>query len=121
MIYLDGQPTAEFVPEIADNLTTDDSSKALSAKQGKVLKDKIDSLIKVEQTTISVTVSANSHLWSGRVKPSDTSYSWYLYSVIPLDAGLIVAGYNDDGILVRNVTNSPITANLNQRWFGILN
>jgi len=39
MIYLNGQPTAEFVPEIADNLTTDDSTKALSAKQGKVLND----------------------------------------------------------------------------------
>lgn len=42
MIYANGQPTAEFVPEIADNLTTDDSSKALSAKQGKVLNDKLE-------------------------------------------------------------------------------
>lgn len=40
MIYVNGQPTAEFVPEIADNLTTDDSAKALSAKQGKVLNEK---------------------------------------------------------------------------------
>ena len=40
MIYLNGQATAEFVPEIADNLTTDDSAKALSAKQGKVLNEK---------------------------------------------------------------------------------
>ncbi len=39
MLRLNGQKVAEFVPEIADNLTTDDSTKALSAKQGKVLNE----------------------------------------------------------------------------------
>lgn len=39
MLRLNGVKVAEFVPEIADNLTTDDSTKALSAKQGKVLND----------------------------------------------------------------------------------
>lgn len=34
--------TKSDIPVIADNLTTNDSSKVLSAKQGKILKDKID-------------------------------------------------------------------------------
>lgn len=44
MLRLNGRNVAEFVPEIADNLTTNDSTKALSAKQGKVLNNKIDSV-----------------------------------------------------------------------------
>lgn len=43
MLRLNGVKVAEFVPEIADNLTTDDSTKALSAKQGKVLNDNLGS------------------------------------------------------------------------------
>lgn len=41
MLRLNGVKVAEFVPEIADNLTTNDSTKALSATQGKVLNDKV--------------------------------------------------------------------------------
>lgn len=44
MLRLNGVKVAEFVPEIADNLTTEDSTKALSAKQGKVLKNEINSV-----------------------------------------------------------------------------
>ncbi len=40
-LYKGDTPLATFVPQIADNLTTDDSTKALSAKQGKVLNDKV--------------------------------------------------------------------------------
>lgn len=59
MIYVNGQATAEFVPEIADNLTTDDSTKALSAKQGKVLNEKIDDIGNID-TIIAPTNSATS-------------------------------------------------------------
>lgn len=38
-LYKGDKPLATFIPQIADNLTTDDSTKALSAKQGKVLND----------------------------------------------------------------------------------
>ena len=36
-LYKGDTPLATFVPEIADNLTTNDSTKALSAKQGRIL------------------------------------------------------------------------------------
>ena len=39
-LYKGDKPLATFIPQIADNLTTDDSTKALSAKQGKVLNEK---------------------------------------------------------------------------------
>lgn len=40
--------------DIADNLTTDDSTKVLSAKQGKVLKDELDSheIVKATETVL---------------------------------------------------------------------
>lgn len=41
---LSASPTQKGLVQIADNLTTDDSNKALSAKQGKTLKDEIDGL-----------------------------------------------------------------------------
>lgn len=40
-LYKGDKPLATFAPQIADNLTTDDSTKALSAKQGKVLSDRV--------------------------------------------------------------------------------
>ena len=43
-LYKGDKPLATFVPQIADNLTTNDSTKALSAKQGKVLNEKIESM-----------------------------------------------------------------------------
>lgn len=46
------------IPEIADNLTTDDSTKALSAKQGKVLKEKIDEM---EDGISLLTIPANTY------------------------------------------------------------
>lgn len=88
---------------------------------GVSVKNRLDDLITVDQTSISVNVPANSHVWSGRTLPSDTNYAWHLYSVIPLDSGLIVAGYNDDGILVRNITGAAISSTLNQKYFGIHN
>lgn len=39
-LYKGDTPLATFIPQIADNLTTNDSTKALSAKQGKVLNEK---------------------------------------------------------------------------------
>jgi len=42
---LSGKPTIPTVPTIADNLTTDDATQTLSAKQGKVLNDLIGTAI----------------------------------------------------------------------------
>ena len=46
-----------IMPQIVDNLTTSDATKALSAKQGKVLNDKISSSIKVAYRYIETTFS----------------------------------------------------------------
>lgn len=45
--YVDNEisDVRDDIPEIADNLTTDDSTKTLSAKQGKILNDKINNII----------------------------------------------------------------------------
>ena len=41
VLYKGDTPLATIAPKVVDNLTTDDSTKALSAKQGKVLNDKL--------------------------------------------------------------------------------
>ena len=67
-LYKGDKPLATFVPQIADNLTTDDSTKALSAKQGKVLNDKIEGRIK--KKTVSVTIP------SGQTGAIDTQIAY---------------------------------------------
>ena len=51
-LYKNGRKMGEYVPEIADNLTTNDSTKVLSAKQGKVLNDGIEERFKVAVTSL---------------------------------------------------------------------
>ena len=50
VLYKGDTPLATIAPEVVDNLTTNDSTKALSAKQGKVLNDKIDSITELYKT-----------------------------------------------------------------------
>lgn len=57
-LYKGDKPLATFVPQIADNLTTDDSTKALSAKQGKVLNEKIGEYKHIEFRSTSATFAS---------------------------------------------------------------
>lgn len=107
-------------PVVADNLTTDDATKALSAKQGKVLDGKItqlgqevnglDEVINGRSETIEVTtaqsLTANKYynVNSTTVMPSDTSSSTGCYCAkIPVVAGEIyrVSGFCNKSTAAR--------------------
>ena len=70
----------ETVPEVVDNLTTDDSTKVLSAKQGKALKDLIDNstvewLDEIKAKTDKITVTNPVNLDTLKTDVNDTK-SW---------------------------------------------
>ena len=81
--------------DIIDNLTSTDTDAALSAKQGKVLKDLVDGITPITELTELNDVSADDPQTGDILKYSGTSEKWEKYSlpVIPVyleDLGDIV-------------------------------
>ena len=117
-LYKGDKPLATFVPQIADNLTTDDSTKALSAKQGKVLKDKIDEIAEVVTSSFTaqsdvIIGSQNYVTASGRFAyislvigiQANISPNTYLVKVnsntLRFVGGLLIMGRRDSNLLME--------------------
>lgn len=97
-LYKGNTPLATFAPEVVDNLTTDDSTKALSAKQGKILNDKIDEFKHIEYRDTVATFSNG--------KATVTHNLGKANQVIPIpNAGLIPFS-------VTNITNNSFTVDV---------
>ena len=114
MLRLNGQKVAEFVPEIADNLTTDDSTKALSGKQGKVLNDKVSGLKTIKEDTKTYTTDQYGHSQFG----SDFNYGKNVIQIFCLNrqsnrqaslytwnSGIVVSLSDGGGTQIPNETN----------------
>lgn len=116
------------IPEIVDNLTTDDATKVLSAKQGKALNEKIEGTVVYENSSgstgnITLTKSIES------VKYIDIEYSaWEAYSTkrlyAPVGKTIIIDGMvMDTENSTKNfstsyaITNTSLTKG-NGAWFN---
>ena len=71
---LTDQPTIPTVPDIVDNLTTDDATKTLSAKQGKILNDNVTDYEKRGYLGKNLLVGIENGTWSAdQEKTSNTT------------------------------------------------
>lgn len=100
--------TAPVSPVIADNLTTNDASKALSAKQGKILGEEVGEL------EAKVNNLANTRYYgiftSSAVLPADASENGYAYvgSSTPLAIYEFDGeDWNDTGVTVNSIQGEP--------------
>ena len=87
---------------------------------GVSVKSRLDNLVTYTTTTQSNTINANTHSWAGVTPPSDTNYNWHLISATPSEAVVIVAGYNDGGMLLRNVSSAAVTTTVFMNFIGVL-
>ena len=113
-------------PTIADNLTTNDATKALSAKQGKVLDGKVDGIDqKIGMVIIPITQSGkyvNTNAGVGNHIGSVTGNSSWSYMRFPVSAGdyVIVNGtggsgprlwaFIDEEEIILSVADASVTA-----------
>lgn len=125
-LYKGDKPLATFIPKIADNLTTDDSTKALSAKQGKVLNDKIGEVIGLTGNSAYFSGSSFPYVYYQKIgnvvvggarivltatKPAGQEN--YLFNNLPIPSGAIVpvvVSLGDTASLLINA-NGVLTSN----------
>lgn len=109
------------VPEIVDNLTTDDATKTLSAKQGKTLKDIIDNLpTGIKGNSESAYRTGNVNLTAGNVGAIDLSSRGE--TVLKVDKGVShttsMGGYW--GAMCNSGSTGAPTLPTAGRWWHIL-
>lgn len=93
--------------DVIDNLTSSETAKPLSAKQGKVLRDALNGVVKIVHTPLSVTTDANG--------------GFTLYNRTD-EAGTTFSIYNILGAFVTNATSNYycIISTYNSAVYGIV-
>lgn len=93
--------------DIADNLTTDDATKVLSAKQGKKIKDTLDGLPNAYATTISVSYASSTGVITVKLKDENGNTLSTDTVDLPLELLLAPSGsYYSNGVIYLKLANN---------------
>lgn len=107
---------------VVNNLTTMASGYALDARQGKVLDDKLSSLVLFRQVDFTVTVAANSTEVVQVASPSVSGYTFYMMSVWGMDSAsrynACISVNSSAYVAVHNFSSSSATFSLRAYYVG---
>jgi len=92
-----GNSVIDIIPEIADDLTTDDSTKALSAKQGMLLRNELYLKLDIEDEQLILTTS---NYLSG-FYPNKNNYVWTKSSYTTQTGGWLVKIENQNTVMIE--------------------